>query len=399
MSVKNIECTIQKYIENKDIPCGILQVRKDGETVYLNKWGYSDISAKKGIEFSDVFRMMSMTKPVTAVAVMKLVERGKIELDDAVSKYISSFADMRVVDDKRFVFKEKMNPVTTIGKLLLFNHIKPKTVRAERQISIRDLLSHTSGLEQGVWGYMSMLRSKDIRTSPEAVAEKYSRYCLDWQPGSQTSYSALAGFDVLVRIIEVVSGMSAAEFFEEEIFGPLDMKDSSFSPDHYNGRLVRLYKHTKNGLKDVTGAKADVNGAVKCSDGYVCGSGGLYSTLADYGNFIRMLADNGRFKGAQFMKSETVELIRTEAPAIHLEPEPGMVWGLGVRIRQDGVKGSFNATPGTYGWSGAFGTHFFISPEDKLDAIWLTNLSNAGGSGSPVSRKIETLIFDTFKEE
>ncbi|MGN1443773.1 MAG: serine hydrolase domain-containing protein, partial [Acutalibacteraceae bacterium] len=349
---------------------------------------------RKETEYSDIFRMMSMTKPVVSVGIMKLIEQGRLGLDDAVSAYLPEFKDMAVIADKRFEWKEKMNPLSNLFKLAFFNQITPKTVPAERDFTVRDLLSHTSGLEQGVWGFMAFIRNKERRTDLAEVCRKYGNYYLDWQPGTMTSYSALAGFDVLTRLIEVITQTEASKFFKEEIFEPLNMNNSSFFTESQS--LVRLYKHTKKGLKDVTDTKADVKGFIKMSDGYVCGSGGLYSTVDDYENFARMLCNDGVLNGKQFLKEETVRQIHTEAPPIHLEPEPGQVWGLGVRIRQDGKKGNFNSTEGTYGWSGAFGTHFFISPKDKLTAVWLTNISNAGGSGYPVSKEIERLVFDTF---
>lgn len=395
MSCKEITTYIEKLVKDEEIAGGILSVTKNGETVYREKFGYSDLSHRKETEYGDIYRMMSMTKPVVAVGIMKLIEQGKLDLDDAVADYLPEFRDMAVIVDKRFIWKEKMNPLSTLMKLAFFNHITPKTVPAERNFTVRDLLSHSSGLEQGVWGFMAMLRNKEKRTDLSEVCQRYGDYYLDWQPGTMTSYSALAGFDVLTRLIEVVSRKDAARFFEEEIFAPLAMKNASFSPDNRN--LVRLYKHTKKGLKDVTDTKADVKGFIKMTDGYVCGSGGLYASLDDYENFARMLCNDGVLNGKQFLKEETVRQLRTEAPLIHLEPEPGQVWGLGVRIRQDGKKGNFNATEGTYGWSGAFGTHFFVSPQDRLTAVWLTNISNAGGSGYPVSKEIERLVFDTFR--
>lgn len=395
MSCKEIRSYIKRLVKDEEIAGGILSVTKNGETVYREKFGYSDLSHRKETEYGDIYRMMSMTKPVVAVGIMKLIEQGELGLDDAVAVYLPEFRDMAVIVDKRFIWKEKMNPLSTLMKLALFNRITPKTVPAERNFTVRDLLSHSSGLEQGVWGFMAMLRNKEKRTDLSEVCQRYGDYYLDWQPGTMTSYSALAGFDVLTRLIEVVSRKDAARFFEEEIFAPLAMKNASFSPDNRN--LVRLYKHTKKGLKDVTDTKADVKGFIKMTDGYVCGSGGLYASLDDYENFARMLCNDGVLNGKQFLKEETVRQLRTEAPLIHLEPEPGQVWGLGVRIRQDDKKGNFNATEGTYGWSGAFGTHFFVSPQDKLTAVWLTNISNAGGSGYPVSKEIERLVFDTFR--
>lgn len=397
MNTQIIKNGIDKLFSEGEIPNGILSVRINDELVFRGKWGYSDIESKKQTEYTDTFRMMSMTKPVTAVTVMKLIEQGKLSLDDAVSSYLPEFRNMQVISDRRFEWKEKMNPLASLAKILLFNHLKPKTVPAEREFTIRDLLSHSSGLEQGVWGFIAMLRKREERISPKQICEeKYSKYYLDWQPGTMTSYSALAGFDVLVRLVEVVSGYDANEYFKKEIFAPLGMKDSSFFPDRT--KLVKLYKHTKNSLVDVTGKKQDVEGFIKNGKNYVCGSGGLYSTIDDYERFTRMLCNNGKIDGIRFLKSETVELMHTEACEKHLEPEPGQVWGLGMRIRQDKERGKFAPTEGTYGWSGAFGTHFIISPADKLEAVWLTNISNAGGSGSKVSKNIEELIFTALED-
>lgn len=392
----NISKYIEELIANNEIACGLLTVRKNDEIVFRGKWGHSDLQTKKEVEYTDIFRMMSMTKPVVAVGILKLVDDGQLSLDDPISEYLPEFKDMRVICDNRFLWKEKINPLSTIFKLAFFNYITPKTVPAERDITVRDLLSHTSGLEQGVWGFMAAIRNKEKRSSLKKVSERYSKYYLDWQPGTMTSYSAFAAFDVLVRLIEVVSKKEANIFFEEEIFKPLKMVNSSFSVPRKG--LVKLYKKTKKCLKDVTNTNADVNGFIKINEGYVCGSGGLYSTLEDYERFSRMLCLGGELNGVRILKEETVKLIRTEAPLKHLEPELGQVWGLGVRIRQNSKDGDFNATEGTYGWSGAFGTHFFISPKDNLEAVWVTNISNAGGSGYKVSKEIERLVFENFRE-
>ncbi len=394
MSKNDLKQYIEKLVSDGEIACGLLTVRKNDTVVFKEKWGYSDLSVKKEVLYSDVFRMMSMTKPVIAVGIMKLIDEGKLTLDDSVAKYLPEFKEMRVISDKRFQWKEKMNPLATAFKLAFFNHITPKTVPADRDVTLRDLLSHSSGLEQGVWGFMSAIRNKKKRTSLKEVSERYGKYYLDWQPGTMTSYSAFAAFDVLTRLIEVVSKKGAGVFLKEEIFEPLNMKNTSFNVPEKN--LVKLYKYTKRGLKDVTDTSSDVKGFIKLGDGYICGSGGLYSTLEDYERFVRMLCLGGELDGVRILKEEAVKQMRTEAPEAHLEPESGQVWGLGVRVRQDSKKGNFNATEGTYGWSGAFGTHFFISPKDNLEAVWLTNISNAGGSGYKVSKEIERLVFEEF---
>ena len=122
-------------------------------------------------------------------------------------------------------------------------------------------------------------------------------------------------------------------------------------------------------------------------------------TLDDYSNFGEMLLCKGNFRGVQILKPETVELMHTEAPKQHLEPEPGFVWGLGMKIRQDSKKANVPATEGTYGWSGAFGTHFFISPKDDLEVVFMMNRSDIGGSGSYISAKVEEMIFSIWGKE
>lgn len=130
---------------------------------------------------------------------------------------------------------------------------------------------------------------------------------------------------------------------------------------------------------------------------YVSGSGGLYSTAEDYEHFAQMLLDSGVYNGKRILSEESVKLMQTEAPKKHLEPEPGFVWGLGVKIRQDPIKGKTPATEGTFGWSGAYGTHFFVSPKDNMECVFMTNVSNIGGSSSKVSQKVEELVFNILK--
>lgn len=392
-----IDQTVSEYIKNKEISGGALLVRKAGEVVYQNKWGYADVAAGAPVEYDSIYRMMSMTKPVTAVGILKLMDRGLITLDDPLSKFLPQFKDMEVCADKRYEFKPGMNMLSLLQKLLFFRMDRVKTVPADREITIRDLLSHSSGLAQGIVGLIAMMKDKSVRESLSQQADVFSRYVLDFQPGTGTGYSPLAGFDMLTRVIEVVSGMDAAEYFQREIFEPLGMTDSSFWPtEAQKARLVHAYKRKKGKLVDVTGTKEDMDGMLHRGPGYIAGCGGLFSTLTDYDRFVQMLANGGTYRGKVILKPETVERMHTEAPAMHLEPDPGQVWGLGVKIRQDPEKGKLPVTAGTYGWSGAFGTHFFISPADKLSCVWVTNRTDLGGSGSYISAKIEELVFARF---
>lgn len=390
--------TISGYVENQEISGGALIVRKAGKTIYQNKWGYADIQTETPIEYDSIYRMMSMTKPVTAVGILKLMEKGLLDLDDPLSQFLPHFREMRVCADKRYEFKPGMNLLSLLPKMLFFRMDKVRTVPANREITIRDLLSHSSGLAQGIVGLIAMQKDKSVRESLSQQADIFGNYVLDFQPGTGTGYSPLAGFDMLTRVIEVVSGMDAASFFQKEIFSPLEMADSTFWPtEAQKSRLVHAYKRKKGNLVDVTGTKDDIDGMLHCGPEYVAGCGGLFSTLSDYDRFVQMLANGGTLDGVTVLNPETVALMHTEAPAIHLEPDPGQVWGLGVKIRQDPQKGKLPVTAGTYGWSGAFGTHFFISPADELSCVWVTNRTDLGGSGSYISAKLEELVFAEFR--
>lgn len=304
------------------------------------------------------------------------------------------------MDDERYVFEpEKLKKLPLM--LLTFRMDKVKSKPAQREITIRDLLSHSSGLQQGLVGLLAMTKEiREYKTLREHVLH-YTKHCLDFEPGTGTGYSPLAGFDILGYVVSVVSGRSLAEFIEEEICVPLHMKDTTFFlSEEQKPRLVDVYKRKNNQLIKVTGTKDDMAGFMHEKE--ICfehGCGGLFSTLDDYANFGEMLLGNGNFRGGQLLKPETVELMHTEAPMQHLEPEPGFVWGLGMKIRQDPKKANVSATEGTYGWSGAFGTHFLISPKDDLEVVFMMNRSDIGGSGSYISAKVEELVFGIWGKD
>lgn len=400
MNTEAIRTTMVNYITNQEIAGGALIVRKNGDVVYQNKWGYADIASRKPIEYDAIYRMMSMTKPVIAVGIMKLMEQGKLQLDDPLSKFIPAFKNMQVCEDKRYIFTKGMKMKDILPKLLFFKMNRVKSVPAQRQITIRDLLSHSSGLAQGIVGLIAMMKDKKTRESLAQQADKYAAYVLDFQPGTGTGYSPLAGFDMLAHVIEIASKQPIDTYLKQEIFEPLGMTDTTFTlDDTQKKRLVSVYKRQKETLIDVTGTKDDMDGMLHRGRGYCSGSGGLFSTLSDYDHFTQMLCNGGSYNDVQLLQPETVALIHKEAPKLHLEPDPGFVWGLGMKIRQNPeLSGSF-ASQGTYGWSGAFGTHFFVSPQDKIGAVFMVNRSDLDGAGSYISNKVEELVFGQFANE
>ncbi len=389
---------IADKIRNNELSCAMVAVREKGTLIYKNKWGFSNVEKQEPVSDDSVFRVMSMTKPVTAVAIAQLFEQGKLHLDDKVSSILPCFAHPKVCCDPRYVYRPGMGQNDLISMLAAFQKDDVKCVDAKREITVRDLLCHCSGLEQGLVGLLLMQKNRFKRTSLEQAAEVYATYPLGFEPGTEASYSPLAGFDVLARILEVVSGQDAKTYFQEHLFDPLEMSHSTFARSKVNPeKLVRLYKRDNNGLVNVTNTQEDMVHFFDGVDGYVCGSGGLYSTLGDYENFANMLRQYGLFNGKRILKKETVELLSREGSLHHLETDPGMVWGLGVKIRQDPSKYRTNSTVGSYGWSGAYGTHFFVSPKDDLDVVFFANMQDANGSGFPVSKEVERLVYEAIK--
>ena len=397
MDTQEIQRTIDAYIQNQELAGGALLVRRDEEVLYENTFGYSNIAARQPIATDSLYRLMSMTKPITAVAVMQLAEQGKIELDAPLNRYLHGFTAMRVVDDKRYAYHEGMNALSLLPGLLTFRLKAPRTVPAERDITIRDLLCHASGLEQGIYGLISMKLDKSKRESLAALEKKYSTMPLDFQPGKGGGYSPLAGFDLLARVVEVVSGLSFDAYLQQNLFDPLGMQDTAFRPDNaQSARLVHVYKREKNRLRDVTDTAEDMDSLLKRGENYTAGCGGLFSTLHDYDRFAHMLLNSGEVDGVRVLQPETVRLMGQQGSPDYPDPDPGCAWGLGMKIRKDPQKAKSACTAGTFGWSGAFGTHFFVSPKDHLSAVWMMNRSDIDGAGSYISKKIEELVFGCF---
>ena len=397
MDTQEIQRTINAYIQNQELAGGALLVRRDEEVLYENTFGYSNIAARQVIARDSLYRLMSMTKPITAVAVMQLAEQGKIELDAPLNRYLHGFTAMRVVDDKRYAYHEGMNALSLLPGLLTFRLKAPRTVPAERDITIRDLLCHASGLEQGIYGLISMKLDKSKRESLAALEKKYSTMPLDFQPGKGGGYSPLAGFDLLARVVEVVSGLPFDAYLQQNLFNPLGMQDTAFRlDDAQTARLVHVYKREKNRLKDVTDTAEDMDSLLKRGENYTAGCGGLFSTLHDYDRFAYMLLNSGEVDGVRVLQPETVRLMGRQGSPDYPDPDPGCAWGLGMKIRKDPQKAKSACTADTFGWSGAFGTHFFVSPKDHLSAVWMMNRSDIDGAGSYISKKIEELVFGCF---
>ena len=398
MTEQDLRKTLSGFVENREIPGCSLIVRKQGEIVFQEKWGVQDLKTEKPLEYDTIFRLMSMTKIITAATVLTLVDKGEIHLDDPISRFVPAFAEPTVVDDPRYL-QDGVKLDHFLWKTLTFSPGKVKRKPASREATIRDLLSHASGYEQGWAGLLAFIRRKTSSDSLEKRMLALKDQPMDFEPGTKETYSPSFGFDLLGYIVECVSGEDLESYMHRTILDPLGMKDTTFNlSEKQKDRLITVYQKKKDRLVDVTDKKQDLAGFLKMgTPHYAAGCGGLYGTLLDYDRFGQMLFQEGHWEGKQILKPETVQLMHTEAQPVHLEPDPGMTWGLGVKIRQNPQQSGSFATEETWGWSGAFGTHFFISPKDGIQTVFMANRTDLGGSGSYISNKVEELVFGIYK--
>jgi CubicO group peptidase (beta-lactamase class C family) len=245
------------------------------------------------------------------------------------------------------------------------------TVPAEREVTIRDLLTHTGGL---VSGPMSNAAARKVAAGPKDTLADYiprlGKVPLEFQPGTRWAYSATAAFDTLSRVVEVTSGMPIDKFVKQRILDPLGMKDTTYIVPSGNPRLVKLYSHTAEGLKPAPDP-VFMNGI------YFSGGGGLVSTALDYAQFALMLANDGELNGVRLLSPRAVGLMDSVFAPDTLPGRPrGESFGLSMRVENDPAARNSFLTEGSFGWSGAFGTHFWVDRKEKLVAIVMTQTSN-----------------------
>jgi CubicO group peptidase (beta-lactamase class C family) len=342
---------VQRRMASKDLAGAVTLVARRGRVAHLEPRGLMDLESKKPMVSDTVFRIASMSKPVTAVAVLMLMEEGKLRLTDPVSRFIPQFKTLKVAippDSPQSTF-------TTAG--------------AEREITIRDLLTHTSGLVSG--GISASEAAKSPKRPEETLADYIPRlavFPLSFQPGARWTYSPLAAFDTLGRIVEIASGQTYDRFLKERLFDPLGMTSTSFAirRDQID-RLATTYQRTPDGLRRTA------NQSLLTSDTYFSGAGGLFSTVEDYFKFSQMLLDRGEAGGRRLLSPTTVDLMAAVHVPDSLPGSPrGRAFGLGVQVIVDPLPVGYRVSSGSFGWSGAYCTYFWVSPKDKLVGVFLT---------------------------
>ncbi len=359
--LQRIQQMLQRRIAAGEMAGASAVVLRKGKVVYQTYQGVMDLESKKPVTAETMFRVASMTKPVTSAAIMMMIEEGKVHLNDPISRYIPEFKSLKVA-------VQTGPPPAGRGAAPQFYTMPPA-----REITVKDLLTHVSGLASGD------MSNSTVRTIARKEGEKLEQYiprlgttALEFQPGTRWAYSAQAGHDTLGRIVEIASGMPLDKFFQTRIFDPLGMKDIACYPSEANWPRVASVYDSQNG-KLVK--RANPNGM--SSPIYFMGSGCLISTPLDYIPFGAMLANGGSLNGKQIMGKKTVEMMR----AMHVPDSlpgraPGEGYGLGVRVVTDHAKNGTLLSDGTFGWSGVYGTHFFVDPVEGVVGVLMVQTAN-----------------------
>lgn len=365
-------------------------VFKAGATIHTNCQGVMDIAGDATLRPDAIFRIYSMTKPVTAVALMTLIEEGKCALEDPLAKFIPAFSDTRVYSG---------------GDIDNFDTEVPHA-----PLTIRHLLTHTGGLtyaNQKVEPVATLYRNKKVdfsaaRDDFAAAVDTVAGLPLIFHPGSRWHYSI--SHDVMGRLIEVISGQRFDRFLEERIFQPLRMADTGFriaTENHH--RLTAIYGYDKEGqLKDISAYSADrfLRGGTLLS-----GGGGLVSTSADYLRFARMLLNKGTLDGARILQPATVERMTRndlsgDLPTMGAAQDSGdeltgIGFGLIGAVMLDPAQSVFDGSPGDYCWGGAASTYFWVDPQEEMVVTFMTQLMPP--AALPSRREVRRLVYAALR--
>jgi CubicO group peptidase (beta-lactamase class C family) len=378
--LKQLGDTIRNEIANRKIPGGVLLIQQHGKPVIFESFGVRDPDTGQPMTADSIFQIYSMSKAVTSVAVMMLIDDGKLSLDDSVAKYIHSFAETKVGVD---ISDES-------GKHPL------KLVPLKRPITIRDLLRHTSGITYGFYGETQvqkiyanpLLYAGDCDNAD--FADRIAVLPLADQPATRWNYGHST--DVLGRVVEVVSGQTLYQFEKRRLFDPLGMSDTAYfvADEAKWPRIARGFPVDRMrvaGIKDATVGRR-----------WESGGAGLVSTIGDYARFLQMLLNGGELDGKRYLRRETVALMTSdqigpETGIIHdpfYFPNPTSGFGLGFAVRTAPPTGT-NWPLGEYRWDGAGGSFYFVDPADDMLGIFMVMSPTQGGR---IQQNLKTMIFE-----
>jgi CubicO group peptidase (beta-lactamase class C family) len=386
--IKRMDIAMNDWVEKGYMNGGAALIIRDGKIAYHKAIGYNDLDTKEPLQKDGIFRIASQTKAITSVAIMILFDEGKLLLTDPVSQYIPSFKKQSVL--------VKFNPADT----------SYTTVPASREVTIKDLLTHTSGLGYAQIGSKeanAIYAKHDItaglgvknKTLLEAMT-KLGELPLMHQPGEKFTYGL--NNDVLGCVVEIISGMSLDEFFKTRIFEPLGMKDTYFNiPASKAKRLVNLYTEKSPGV--LVKADAGMLNSAAASNyplvphTYYSGGAGLSSTLYDYGIFLQMLLNNGEYNGKRILGKNTVRMMITNQIE-DVNYANSNKFGLGFQLVTEKSSGQTPAQVGTFNWGGAFATSYWVDPKEKIVMLFYRQLQ--ARSRNDVVEKFRALTYQAI---
>jgi len=389
-----LDSHFKRYVDEGRLAGFAVAVARRGEVAHFAMYGAKDSDTGVPIANDTMYRIYSMTKPITSIALMMLVEQGLLQLTDPVSKFIESFGETRVWNT---------------GTIL-----KPMTAALTEPMRVWHLLTHTSGLTYG-FNYADvvddMYRRAGFETgvayndSLEVVCDKIASLPLVFQPGSSWNYSMAT--DVLGRIIEVISKMPLDEFLEKNIFAPLGMIDTAFSvPEEKRSRLASLYRYDEVNHSKIK-LESFGNSAIE-KPKFLSGGGGLISTAGDYFKFIKMLEGRGKLGDVRIVSSRTIDLmtqnhlpnnadISTFGRPIGEEIfYDGLGFGLGFSVVVNQAKTRVACPNGTFGWGGMASTAFWVDPVNEISAMFFTQLIPS--STYPIRQYLRSLVYGALAD-
>ena len=370
-TLEQVDNHILKYVEDNKLPGGSFLIAKQGKIIYQKSFGYRDSKKKKAYGEGDIWRLASMTKAVTSVAIMQLYEQGILDLDDPVHKYIPAFKNQVVLDT--------FNPADSTFT----------TVPVQKDVTIRNLLTHTAGIVYGNFNpgkLMAVYEKFDMNVgfshetwSTEEWINRLAKVPLAHQPGAKFSYGL--SMDVLGRIIEVASGIPLDKYFHRHIFEPLGMEDTYFYlPKDKIDRLVGVYTNAGGNWRTTVelGMTAGTAYPKLGPRNVFAGGAGLSSTTIDYATFIQALVSGG---GNILGNKALSEMSRDQMPDVITNYKPdryqasGSSFGLGFTVYLDSPTKRSPKSPGTYEWGGYFNTKFFIDPQEEMIFVGMTQIA------------------------
>lgn len=379
--LQRLDAHFHKLVDEGKIAGVVTWISRGGKVVHEDAYGMADLESQRPMTKDTYFYVYSMTKPITSVALLMLYEEGRFQLGDPVARYLPELANLKLYAGDG-----------SGGRMTLRE--------PARQPTIEDVFRHTAGFQYGSAGKRSIdtaYGEANLMGGTLAdLTQRLGKLPLAYEPGTQWVYSV--SHDVQARLVEVLSGMPFNEFVTQRILKPLKLENTFFGrPDELKSRFAVIYAANAEGKLAPTGA-LDVPGA----SSKVLGGFSISSTAADYGRFALMLANSGELDGVRLLSRKTIDLMDSNhLPAGVLRGTPGggkatgEGYGLGVRVVTDPALAGNLTSAGTFGWSGAAGTHFFADRSEKLAAVFM--IQKTGGSDGPVmAAQFETLVYQAI---